>query len=189
MKIENTEEVKRRIKMFLGLMKQKFSEEESLSKVIGILITGGASLIILDEYALATTDIDAYLVKEDNKIDWFYNYMLEPASNLEINDQAAKQLPVLSKLIMLDKEYQLIDTMYGFNIYIPSIETLILTKVKAHIDRNKEKDLSDLQILLSKDFDKDKLLNLSKLWSELIKEKEGDYESQEFNKSLIKKIA
>lgn len=58
---------------------------------------------------------------------------------------------------MLDKDYKLIETLYGFDIYVPSIETLIMCKLLAISDRTKDKDKSDLALLLTHDFNLDKL--------------------------------
>ncbi len=185
--IKSKEEVLERIENFILKVKGLKEYEESLNKIKGFLIIGGSSLLILDENAFATSDIDSYVVMKDKIIDWFHTYMVEPAQEEDINDQAAKQLTTLTKLIMLDKEYILIDNLYGFDIFTPSIETLILTKVNAIAERNKDKDKSDLEILLSKEYDLSKLKALSLEWVELIKNKTGSFESMNFL-STFKKL-
>ncbi len=186
--IKSKEEVLERIENFILKVKGLKEYEESLKKIEGFLIIGGSSLLILDENAFATSDIDSYVVMKDKIIDWFHTYMVEPAQEEDINDQAAKQLTTLTKLIMLDKEYILVDNLYGFDIFTPSIETLILTKVNAIAERNKDKDKSDLEILLSKEYDQSKLKELSLKWVELIKNKTGSFESTNFLSTFEKLV-
>ncbi len=185
--IKNKSEVLSKFKKFINKIRIQENNIESLKKIKGFLITGGSSLLILDDDAFATSDIDSYVVLEDKVIDWFHNYMVEPGIEEDINDQAAKQLTTLTKLIMLDKNYILIDNLYGFDIFTPSIETLILTKVYAFADRNKDKDKMDLEILLSKEYDQSKLKALSLEWVELIKNETGSFESMNFL-STFKKL-
>ncbi len=184
--IKSKEEVLERIENFILKVKGLKEYEESLKKIEGFLIIGGSSLLILDENAFATSDIDSYVVMKDKIIDWFHTYMVEPGQEEDINDQAAKQLTTLTKLIMLDKEYILVDNLYGFDIFTPSIETLILTKVNAIAERNKDKDKSDLEILLSKEYDQSKLKALSLEWIELIYKIES-FEAMDFS-STFKKL-
>ncbi len=186
--IKSKEEVLERIENFILKVKGLKEYEESLKKIEGFLIIGGSSLLILDENAFATSDIDSYVVMKDKIIDWFHTYMVEPGQEEDINDQAAKQLTTLTKLIMLDKEYILVDNLYGFDIFTPSIETLILTKVNAIAERNKDKDKSDLEILLSKEYDQSKLKELSLKWVELIKNKTGSFESTNFLSTFEKLV-
>ncbi len=186
--IENKKQVLEKIDYFLGKMNSTRKEQESLSDVKGILLSGGSSLLIIDDNADSTIDIDAYLVKTNNELDWFYNYLLDFADDSDINDQAAKQLPLLTKMIMLDKEYIFIDRVYNFNIYTPSIETLILTKVLASCSRYKAKDKKDLDILLSKEYDSNKLNSLSTQWIDLLKEKEGESVSNNFSSHFNKLV-
>lgn len=179
--MKSKEEVLRHIRVFIRNFKNDITYTRLSNKIKGLLIIGGSSLILINNGALPTRDIDAYVVKENNKIDWFYNFMIEPGLAEDINDQAAKDIPLLTKLIMLDTNYILIKNINGINIYIPSYETLILTKVIAICDRNKDKDKIDLNLLLSNAYDIIKLKDLKERWLNTYDKYWQRFEIREFN--------
>lgn len=64
--IRNKEDVLERLDTFLTILD---INRDKINNMKGLLITGGSSLLLIDDNAIATRDIDAYVIKEDNNID------------------------------------------------------------------------------------------------------------------------
>lgn len=166
--MKHKKEILEKINIFVRKVLKSY-EGDKLN-LTGLLIVGGSGLIIMDELnSIPTNDIDAIRITKQNKLDWFIPMMREIGLNYDINDQVvfSPKLNHLRKLLNLDSHVFIFETN-GINIFIPSVETLILSKINAIIDRSDSKDIDDLNLLMSHDYDKSKLEKLKNKWVEAI---------------------
>ncbi len=159
---------------------------------IKIVVIGGGALVLMEKLKRQTEDIDCFIMKDDGSFGLFDNLPYEQlALNYDINSNAnAYGADVWLKF---EDNFSLIEDVSQPNVevYVPSVEYMILTKLIAQTDEDSReikkrlnRDWGDIEFVKTQI----ELINFDKLEKLITKyfEKVSKKEIDEFNKTYDK---
>lgn len=145
-----------------------------------IVIIGGAALIMKELIMRVTHDIDCFIISDDVKLFGFENTEFkDEAWNQTINSHA-NIFEIDKYLMKLEDKLEKVDLgLSNLEVYLPSTEFLIFTKILSGI--NRKKDMDDIKSILSTGYKIDfvKLSKIVEVWANNFPSKK---ELDKFNK-------